>query len=91
VPVGERAELFRGLGRLLSPGGVLLVITTVATDDLFSRHFDLLLRAQEGRMELPDAGHLAEQLAEAGLRPDPPRRIAPGSPIIALTATRSSP
>jgi SAM-dependent methyltransferase len=91
VPVGERAELFRGLGRLLSPGGVLLVITTVATDDLFSRHFDLLLRAQEGRMELPDAGHLAEQLAEAGLRPDPPRRIPPGSPIIALTATRSSP
>ena len=86
VPLAERVELFRALARLLAPGGVLLVVTTAATRQLFSRHFDLLLRAQEGAMELPDADALVAQLAAAGLHPGPPRRIAPGLPLVAVAA-----
>jgi hypothetical protein len=67
---------------------VLLVVTTAAGPQLFSRHFDLLLRAQEGQMELPDVGVLAGQLREAGLHPGEPQRIAPGNPLVAVTAAR---
>ena len=88
MPVDERVPLLKAVSGLLTPGGVLLVITTAATPHVFSRHFDLLLRAQEGRMELPDIDQLAGQLAEAELAVDPPQRIAPGQPLIALTATR---
>jgi SAM-dependent methyltransferase len=87
VPVGERVALLREVASLLRPGGVLLVVTTVATPQFVSRHFDLLLRAQEGRMELPEADALARQMTAAGLRPGPPRRVAPGAPLIALAAT----
>ncbi len=51
VPVAERVALLRSLAELLAPGGTLLVVTTVATPQLTSRHFDLLLRAQEGAMQ----------------------------------------
>ena len=88
VPVGERVDLLRSLVRLLTPGGVLLVVTTAATPQLTSRHFDLLLRAQEGAMELPDVDVLVGQLREAGLEPAPPRRIAPSMPLLAVSAVR---
>jgi predicted O-methyltransferase YrrM len=88
VPDAERVALLRAVAGLLVPGGVLVVVTTVATPHLFSRHFDLLLRAQEGGMELPDAGALVAQLTAAGLRPQPPRRLAPGTPLVAVVATR---
>jgi cyclopropane fatty-acyl-phospholipid synthase-like methyltransferase len=88
VPMGERVALLRDIAGLLTPGGVLFVVTTVATQQLFSRHFDLLLRAQEGQMELSDAGTLVGQLAEAGLSPLPPRPLAPGTPIVSVVATR---
>jgi protein-L-isoaspartate O-methyltransferase len=88
VPPAERVAFLRDLGRLLAPGGALLVVTTAATPHLFSRHFDLLLRAQEGAMELPDAARLAGQLAEAGLRPGEPQALVPGTPLTAVLATR---
>jgi SAM-dependent methyltransferase len=88
VPVAERVALFEGVARLLGPGGLLLVVTTAAAPQLFSRHFDLLLRAQEGQMELPDVDVLAGQLREAGLRPGEAQRIAPGTPLVALTAAK---
>lgn len=87
VPRPERPALFRAIARLLAPGGQLVVVTTEATPQLLSRHFDLLLRAQEGAMELPDATELAGQLTEAGLHPQPSVRLAPGNPIIAVRAT----
>ncbi|MGY1703874.1 methyltransferase domain-containing protein [Geodermatophilus sp. SYSU D00697] len=87
VAADERVALLRAVADLLVPGGVLVVITTVATPHLFSRHFDLLLRAQEGAMELPDTGALLAQLTAAGLRPGPPLRIAPGTPLVAVVAT----
>lgn len=88
VPVGERVPLLRSLAELLAPGGTLLVVTTVATPQLTSRHFDLLLRAQEGAMQLPDTDVLVAQLGEAGLEPAAPRRIAPGTPLVAVSAAR---
>ena len=88
LPVGERVALLRSLAELLIPGGVLLVVTSVATPQLTSRHFDLLLRAQEGAMELPDTGVLVGQLTEAGLESAAPRRIAPGIPLVAVSAVR---
>ncbi|CCG01908.1 SAM-dependent methyltransferase [Blastococcus saxobsidens] len=90
VPVAERAALLAAVGALLAPGGTLLVVTTVATPQLFSRHFDLLLRAQDGEMSLPEAGGLDTALRAAGLRPREPRRIAPGAPLVAVAATRAA-
>ena len=88
VPTGERVALLRGIAGLLEPGGVLLVVTTVASPQFFSRHFDLLLRAQEGEMALPEVDTLLGQLADAGLRPASPRPIAPGAPVVAVAAVR---
>jgi len=89
VPLDERVELLSAVARLLAPGGALVVVTTVAGPQLFSRHLDLLLRAQEGRMELPAVDVLLGQLREAGLQPDPPQRIGPpGAALSAVTAIR---
>ena len=89
VPVDERVELLSAVARLLAPGGALLIVTTVAGPQLFSRHLDLLLRAQEGRMELPAVDVLLGQLREAGLQPEPPERIGPaGAALSAVTAIR---
>jgi SAM-dependent methyltransferase len=89
VPMADRVALLRDVAGLLAPGGVLFVATTVATSQFFSRHFDLLLRAQEGAMELSTADVLADQLSEAGLHPERPRPIAPGVPVVTVRATRS--
>jgi len=89
VPVDERAELLRAVARLLAPGGALVIVSTVAGPQLFSRHLDLELRAQDGRMELPAVHVLLGQLREAGLRPDPPERIGPpAAALSAVTAIR---
>lgn len=89
APVDERVELLRAVARLLAPGGALVVVTTVAEPRLFSRHLDLVLRAQEGRMELPAADVLLGQLREAGLRPGAPERIGPPAAALgAVTAIR---
>ncbi len=64
------------------------MVTTAAGPAAFSRHFDLLLRAQEGAMELPDTGELAEQMRAAGLTGVAAERLAPGAPIVALTGRR---
>ncbi|MGY1826380.1 MULTISPECIES: SAM-dependent methyltransferase [unclassified Blastococcus] len=90
LPVEERVALFTDVAGRLSPGGTLLVVTTVAMPQLFSRHFDLLLRAQEGAMSLPTAEDLVGGLRAAGLRPQEPRRIAPGAPLLAVAAVRPS-
>jgi len=89
LPPAERVPLLRAVAGALVPGGTLLVITTAATAQLFSRHLDLLLRAQEGDMQLPDAGALVAQLTEAGLSPEPPHSVVPGAPLIAVSAVRA--
>ena len=82
-------ELLSAVAGLLEPGGALVVVTTVAGPQLFSRHLDLLLRAQERRMELPAIDRLLGQLREAGLQPEPPERIGPaGAALTAVTAVR---
>jgi SAM-dependent methyltransferase len=87
LPRRDRPALFRAIAGLLAPGGLLVVVTTEASPQLFARHFDLLLRAQEGAMELPDTAELAAQLGEAGLRPAARVRLAPGAPIVTVLAT----
>lgn len=86
VPLNERTELFRTLSDRLLPGGRLLVVTTAQTAEPFSRHFDLLLRAQTGERELPDMERLAGQMRAAGLVAERPRRIAVGEPLTSLVA-----
>ncbi|UOY03805.1 SAM-dependent methyltransferase [Blastococcus sp. PRF04-17] len=88
VPMRDRVALLRDVAALLAPGGALFLVTTVAAPQIFSRHFDLLLRAQEGEMELSDADTLLTQLADAGLHPEPPRPLAPGAPVVTVLATR---
>lgn len=87
LPVSERVPLLRRIAGLLAPGGVLFVVTTVAAPQLFSRHFDLLLRAQEGEMSLSTADELTAQLTAAGLAPGRPRPVAPGVPVVTVAAT----
>jgi SAM-dependent methyltransferase len=88
VPFADRVALLRTLADRLERGGRLVVVTTALTDDSFSRHFDLLLRAQAGRLELPDVDVLREQLVEAGLVPVRSGRIAPGEPLTVVVAER---
>ena len=88
VPFAERVGFLRSFAERLQPGGCAVLVTTALTDDSFSRHFDLLLRAQTGARELPDVEVLAQQAREAGLEPGPARRIAPGEPLTALVLRR---
>jgi SAM-dependent methyltransferase len=88
LPPAERVPLLRDVVALLAPGGRLLVVTTVAEPVLFSRHLDLLLRAQEGQLELSDADVLAEQLRHAGLADVDVRRLVPRQPLVLVTGTR---
>lgn len=88
VPLEDRVAFLRALAEHLEPGGRVLVVTTALTDEPFSRHFDLLLRAHAGGRELPDMTVLADQMRQAGLDPEGPRRIAPGEPLTALLAHR---
>lgn len=89
VPMGERVALLRDVASLLAPHGVLFLVTSVVTPQLLSRHFDLLLRSQQGQMQLSDVDTLLDQVREAGLTPSPPRPIAPGAPVVTLTAERA--
>jgi SAM-dependent methyltransferase len=86
VPFDERVGFLRSLGERLESGGRLVVVTTALTGDSFSRHFDLLLRAQVGALELPDVDTLCQQLNEAGLVPQRSERIAPGEPLTVVVA-----
>jgi SAM-dependent methyltransferase len=87
VPGDERVGLLRAIARLLTPGGVLVVVTTMAGPQLFSRHLDLVLRAQEGRMGLPALDGLLGHLRDAGLQPKPPERLGPpAAALYAVTA-----
>ncbi|HEX5534295.1 MAG TPA: class I SAM-dependent methyltransferase [Actinomycetales bacterium] len=86
LPVDERAAFLQRLTALLNPGGAVVVVSTVAAKSLTSRHFDLLLRAQQGEMELPRTDELLTQLRQAGLRPGEPQKIALGEPLVAVVA-----
>jgi SAM-dependent methyltransferase len=88
-PVAERIPLLRSIAERLTDDGSIVVVTNALTRATFSRHFDLLLRVQEGEMGLPDLDVLLQQLRAAGLTPGKPRRIAPGEPLTAVVATRA--
>lgn len=86
-PNSERVRLLRLLCEMVRPGGSLLLITTVSAPDLFTRHLDLLLRAQGRDICLPSTDEMRRQLAQAGLRPGPVR-VAPGLSLVTVMATR---
>ena len=83
-----RVPLLRDVAALLRPGGQLLVVTTVAEPSLFSRHFDLLLRAQEGELQLSDGPTLTRSLEDAGLTGVTLDRLVPGQPLVLVSGTR---
>lgn len=83
-----RVPLLRDVAALLRPGGRLLVVTTVAEASLFSRHFDLLLRAQEGELQLSDGPTLTGQLEDAGLTGVTLDRLVPGQPLVLVSGAR---
>jgi SAM-dependent methyltransferase len=89
LPPADRVPLLRDVAGLLRPGGRLLVVTTVAEPALFSRHFDLLLRAQEGGMQLSDGPTLTRQLQDAGLTGVALDRLVPGQPLVLVSGTRA--
>jgi 2-polyprenyl-3-methyl-5-hydroxy-6-metoxy-1,4-benzoquinol methylase len=88
LPAAERADFLHDVAALVRPGGTIMVISTVAEPTAFSRHFDLLLRAQEGRMSLPTARDLTGYLTAAGLELTGTRRLTPGDPLHAVTGRR---
>lgn len=88
LPLDERVPLLRSVADRVVVGGAVVVVTTALTDATFSRHFDLLLRSQEGAMGLPDLDQLRDQLRRAGLVPGKTHRVAPGDPLTAVVATR---
>jgi len=88
IPVEERVGFLGALADRLEEDGRLVVVTTTLMTDSFSRHFDFLLRSQEGALELPETQALCEQLRQAGLAPREPRRIAAGQPLTAVVADR---
>ncbi|MEE6272816.1 SAM-dependent methyltransferase [Georgenia wangjunii] len=88
VPPAERVALLASLAGLLAPGGRLVVVTTTADDSPFSRHFDLLLRAQDPPMALPRAADVVDACARGGLELVTRRRIAPGDPLYLVSARR---
>jgi predicted O-methyltransferase YrrM len=87
LPVGERVALLRLVRDVLAPRGTVVVVTTVLEDNAFSRHFDLLLRAQQGEMRLPATDELAGQLREAGFTEPHVRRVSPGESMTAFVAS----
>jgi SAM-dependent methyltransferase len=88
VPTRQQADFLTRLRPLLRPGGTLLIITTVASDDLFARHFDLLLRAQGRGIAVPRLAQLIETVRQAGYTHIDSQRAAAGTPFIALCAAR---
>ncbi|KAE8764939.1 class I SAM-dependent methyltransferase [Georgenia thermotolerans] len=88
LPAAERSDFLHDVAALVRPGGTVMVVSTVAEPSAFSRHFDLLLRAQEGEMSLPTARDLAGYLAAAGLEVTGARRLTPGDPLHAVTGRR---
>ena len=88
LPPATRVPLLRDVAALLRPGGQLLVVTTVAEPALSSRHLDLLLRAQEGELQLSDGPTLVRQLEDAGLTAVTLDRLVPGQPLVLVSGTR---
>lgn len=86
VPVEERIAFLRTLRSMIRPGGTLLVFTTASESDLFSRHFDLLLRAQGRGMELPSISELHAQAQAAGFGSVEAHRLALRMPLYSLKA-----
>jgi SAM-dependent methyltransferase len=88
LPTAEQPAFLAGLRPLLRPGGTLLIITTVATDDLFARHFDLLLRAQGRGIAVPTLAGLTAVVRDAGYATTTTQKAVPGAPFIAVQALR---
>lgn len=89
LPPEDRAPFLGLLASVLSPGGALVVVSTMAERAMFSRHMDLLLRAQAGRMSLPTVDEVTGHLRAAGLSVAEARRISPGEPLFAVVGRRA--
>jgi SAM-dependent methyltransferase len=88
VPPADRADFLREVAAATSPGGAVLVVTTVAEPTADSAHIGLLFRAQRVPMMLPTTEGVLGDLRRAGLDTEKPRRVTPGEPVVAVLGTR---
>jgi SAM-dependent methyltransferase len=88
IDPAERAAFLRQIASVISPGGAILVVTTVAEPTAESRHIGLLFGAQRIPMRLPTAEGLVADLRRAGLSADRARRVTPGEPVLAALGRR---
>jgi SAM-dependent methyltransferase len=86
-PRGERVALYRGLGRLLTRPGHLIITTLAAPGSVAAAHLNFMLACQTGAAALPRDGELAADLAEAGFADIQAQPIVPTEPFLAVRAT----
>jgi SAM-dependent methyltransferase len=87
-PPDDRVALYRQLGCLLAPGGVLAVTTMIRPGSAASAHLHFMLCCQAGSAGLPRRGEIEADLRTAGFEVVEARRLVPTEPFVGVTAHR---
>jgi len=89
LPVPQRVAVLTDLRQRLSPGGVLVVITSCRGEDsdLFSANLNLATSSMEGLTPLPEADEMEAQLREAGFTRVRRERLIAGTTYFGFRAT----
>ncbi len=85
-PRDDRVALYRRLGRLLVPGGLLVITTMTRPGSAASAHLHFMLCSQSGSAGLPRRGEIEADLRNAGFAGIEARRLVPTEPFVAVTA-----
>jgi len=84
----ERVALYRQLGELLAPDGILLVATMTWPGSVASAHLHLMLCCQAGSAGLPRGGEIEGDLRTAGFDVFEAQRLVPTEPFVGIAARR---
>ena len=87
-PPGERVQLYRQLGELLSGRGELVVASQTAPGSIAAAHLHFMLTCQEGAAALPSPVELSADLSSAGFDVADAQLIVPTEPFQAIRAVR---
>jgi len=85
-PRDDRAALYRQLGRLLAPGGMLVITTMTRPGSAASAHLHFMLCCQTGAAGLPRRGEIEVDLRDAGFAVVRARHLVPTEPFVGVTA-----